>query len=177
MRFNVANLLQEDVGETSTVSFEVAPDAFDEALGLIDPVVGQARLLRTNRGLLADMRLTTRARLPCSRCLADVIIPISGRTIDEFFPVVDLRTGARVAVEEEAEGFPLTESHELDFAEPARQVIYLEIPMQPLCAPECAGLCPRCGHNLNTSRCACSFEPADARLSPLAQWLRADADS
>lgn len=177
MRFNVAHLLHEDVGAISTVSFEAAPDAFDEALGLIDPVVGEARLLRTNRGILTDMRLKTRARLPCSRCLVDVTIPISGRATDEFFPVVDLRTGAPVTIDEESDGFPLTESHELDFAEPARQVMYLEMPMQPLCTPECAGLCPRCGQNLNHGRCGCRVDAADARLSPLAQWLSAGADS
>jgi uncharacterized protein len=37
----------------------------------------------------------------------------------------------------------------------AAEQVYLEIPMKPLCSPECRGLCPRCGANLNTETCAC----------------------
>ena len=30
-----------------------------------------------------------------------------------------------------------------------RDAVVLELPFQPLCRPDCAGLCPQCGANLN----------------------------
>lgn len=35
------------------------------------------------------------------------------------------------------------------------EVISLALPVQPLCKPECAGLCSRCGVDLNQGDCGC----------------------
>ena len=48
------------------------------------------------------------------------------------------------------------EDGELDVAAWARDQIALEVPNQILCRPDCAGLCPVCGKDLNV-------EPHDAR--------------
>lgn len=47
----------------------------------------------------------------------------------------------------------------LDLTPMLREQIILAAPMQPLCKDDCAGLCPRCGQNLNDRRCACEPEP------------------
>ena len=41
--------------------------------------------------------------------------------------------------------------------------LLLSLPMQPLCAEDCKGLCPGCGANLNSGSCAC---PEGERKSP-----------
>ena len=68
----------------------------------------------------------------------------------------------------------LNEAHEVDLTEPVRQSVLLEIPMKPLCRPDCAGLCPHCGKNRNEGPCDCQEEPADPRLSVLADWLKSE---
>jgi uncharacterized protein len=45
--------------------------------------------------------------------------------------------------------------------------LQLNIPMKPLCRPDCAGLCPTCGADLNQGACACA-KPADPRWDRLA---------
>jgi len=43
----------------------------------------------------------------------------------------------------------------LDIDEDIRQEMILDYPMKIVCKPECKGLCPNCGQNLNISKCDC----------------------
>jgi DUF177 domain-containing protein len=59
------------------------------------------------------------------------------------------------------------ENEQLDLVPLVRETVLLELPDAPLCRPECAGLCPACGINLNTGTCDCTAPPGDARWSAL----------
>jgi uncharacterized protein len=174
MRFNVAQLLRESPGAIRWYEVDEAPYAVDDGVHVVEPIAGRVHVARTNRGVVVEARLRTRVRQECARCLRDVTSPIAIRFAEEYFPTVDPRTGLPVGAPEDGVGFMLTETHELDLREPVRQTILVEQPMQPLCRAECAGLCPTCGQDLNEWRCACDATPADARLAPLAEWLRAN---
>lgn len=52
--------------------------------------------------------------------------------------------------------------------------IVLNWPGQILCIPECKGLCPHCGANLNTNGCSCKDDYIDPRLSILKQLTNED---
>jgi uncharacterized protein len=43
----------------------------------------------------------------------------------------------------------------VDLTADIREDMLLNLPAFPLCSPECRGLCPQCGHNLNEGPCAC----------------------
>ena len=60
--------------------------------------------------------------------------------------------------EEEDEIYYYQGDH-IDLAPMLREQMILAAPIQPLCSENCAGLCPRCGQNLNEERCACAPEP------------------
>ncbi len=48
--------------------------------------------------------------------------------------------------------------------------LVLGLPFSVLCSPNCKGLCPHCGINLNCETCKCKSEqPGDPRLSVLKQ--------
>lgn len=55
----------------------------------------------------------------------------------------------------------------IDLAEPVRDRLFLEVDMYPLCRPECAGFCNRCGRNLNEGSCDCEPEPGVTRWAAL----------
>ena len=63
------------------------------------------------------------------------------------------------------EAYPLA-GDELDLEPLARDAVLLELPLAPLCAEDCRGLCPTCGANRNTEPCACP-RPVDPRWSAL----------
>ena len=50
------------------------------------------------------------------------------------------------------------QGEQLDLTPMLREQIILTAPMQPLCKEDCAGLCSKCGQNLNERRCACEPE-------------------
>lgn len=47
---------------------------------------------------------------------------------------------------------------EIDISEEVRESVLLALPERMLCRPDCKGLCPQCGKNLNEGRCACTPE-------------------
>lgn len=72
---------------------------------------------------------------------------------------------AEAQTEEEVEGDDryFYQGDHVELAPMLREHIILAAPMQPLCREECAGLCVRCGKDLNEGPCQCPAEaPATA---------------
>ena len=56
---------------------------------------------------------------------------------------------------------------ELDLGQAVREEMILAIDPYVVCRPECKGLCPRCGANLNEGACNCTTDEADPRWEAL----------
>ena len=50
---------------------------------------------------------------------------------------------------------------------PIREALILEVPVVMLCRPDCKGLCPHCGKDLNEGPCSCSISTGDPRWEAL----------
>lgn len=50
---------------------------------------------------------------------------------------------------------------QLDLEPLARDAVLLELPVAPLCAADCRGLCATCGANLNNGACRCAPDTED----------------
>ena len=59
----------------------------------------------------------------------------------------------------------------VDLDEVAREAIIFNTQMRYVCSPDCKGLCPRCGQDLNEGPCNCGPEP-DERFAALADLLK-----
>ena len=70
---------------------------------------------------------------------------------------------------EDPELFPIEDS-ELDLDELLETCFILDMDSKFLCRPDCAGLCPGCGANLNDGECTCR-QTYDPRLAVLEQLL------
>lgn len=55
----------------------------------------------------------------------------------------------------------------VDLTDDIREDILLDLPAYPVCAPECKGLCPQCGKNLNTGPCLCRPPQEEGRWKAL----------
>ena len=107
-----------------------------------------------------DLRLAFDVRLhgPCMRCLADA--------------VVDVHVDAREYHANDASGSDELRSEyvaddQLELSAWARDAIALALPDQILHAPDCAGLCPVCGKDLNVEPHTHDDEVPDPRWSAL----------
>ncbi|HEY3843780.1 MAG TPA: DUF177 domain-containing protein [Acidimicrobiales bacterium] len=97
----------------------------------------------------------------CRRCTAPVsgelVIPVRERFVD--VPVIAGDPGS------EDELYPIVDDT-IDLGPLARDAVVLELPMAPLCADDCRGLCPQCGADRNEGECAC-VAPRDPRWANL----------
>ncbi len=123
------------------------------------------------RFVLVTGKVTTTVTLECSRCLTLFEHPLEAL----FEAQCDIRTFHLMAeglpVEEGEEVTAIFDSNSVDLWELARQAVIVHLPMRPLCHPECKGLCPHCGANLNETTCSCEM-PADPRWAALEQLLQ-----
>lgn len=134
-------------------------------------VQGEVSIVRTHRGVLLQGTLCTEAELACSRCLSTFTCPLTLNIEEEYMPEIDVTTGIPLPPPEEPGTFTINEHHILDLTEAVRQHALLAIPMKPLCCEDCAGLCPRCGHNLNDGPCDCPTQAINPRWSKLINQL------
>jgi uncharacterized protein len=160
MHINVAQLLKEPIG--SSRSFHI-----DESLGIddINSVKGEVTLIRTNRGIIAKAEMTASVTGICSRCLKPIDYEINYSFNEECLP--SLSTSEGPSLTDQTDNITIDESHVLDLSEVMRQYTLLTMPVKPLCRPDCAGICPSCGHNLNQSPCQCPSHAYDQRWSAL----------
>jgi uncharacterized protein len=65
----------------------------------------------------------------------------------------------------------------LDVDEELLEMLEMDFPTKILCREDCAGLCPKCGKNLNLGTCNCVTKEIDPRLAPLAKLLEKYRDT
>ncbi|MEX2212205.1 MAG: DUF177 domain-containing protein [Gaiellaceae bacterium] len=114
---------------------------------------------RTSTGMLFELRFTGRLHGPCQRCLADAVVE---RTI----PAREYQANSP---DDEELRTPYIEDDRLDLSAWARDALALSLPEQILCRPDCAGLCPVCGKDLNVEPHEHEEESVDPRWEALAQ--------
>ena len=66
---------------------------------------------------------------------------------------------------EDEEAYPIVEDA-VDLAPMVHEAILSELPLAPLCADDCLGLCPYCGNDRNDEPCRC-VAPRDLRWASL----------
>lgn len=128
-------------------------------------------------GVLARLRLQGQLHQECRRCLEPVTVLVEERIDLLFSPegVGEADEGVGEA-DRDDESRPLPEgSTELDLTEAIREETILSQSSLALCKPDCLGLCPRCGVNLNEESCQCSSEDRDPRWDAL-RALREERD-
>lgn len=115
-------------------------------------------------------RLATRVKIPCARCLEPVEQDVAASFELVYRPVAAISREEEVklkAVEADVGFYP---GDGLFLADVVAEQVNLALPMKVVCDPNCRGLCPGCGVNLNRERCRCAPRPVDPRLAPLADF-------
>ena len=132
---NVAQLLKEPVG--SSRSYDIDEVIDEPAAGCVK---GKIMLVRSGQGILVLGKLTAELELICSRCLNAFLCPISFTIEEEFLSTVDVSSGLPLFLPQESDGFTIDSNHMLDLGKLICQYVLLNLPMKPLCRPDCAGI-------------------------------------
>jgi uncharacterized protein len=167
MLFNVSGLILEGIGATRKHQIDGTLLSDDRGP---EQITGEVELLRTKAGVLVRAHLRLEEPETCSRCLKPLQETIRIDFEEEFRTRVD-PLSAEPAEDEDYDAFYVDENHQLDLTEAVRQYREASAEMQPLCRPDCKGLCPRCGQDLNQGQCSCSTGPVDNRWAALSGLL------
>ena len=107
-------------------------------------------------------------QLSCSRCLEPVPWSVAEDFSFEYHLPESAPRDAEAGLDESDLNISFLQGQELDLIELAAEQVLLAMPMRILCQSSCAGLCPRCGANLNqVEDCGCKPE-VDPRWGALA---------
>jgi uncharacterized protein len=122
---------------------------------------------RAASGDVFRLVFTTRLEGPCMRCLAPAAVDVD----------IDAREyeSSDAAADEELRTEYVVDG-ELDVDAWAHDLVSLSVPDQIPCRPDCAGLCPICGKDLNVEPHEHSDVAVDPRWSAL-ESLRSQHDS
>jgi uncharacterized protein len=105
---------------------------------VVDATLDVSRM--TGGGYALRLRFEAGLSGPCMRCLeaAAPVVEVDAREVEQPGGSEEMRS-------------PYVRDEQLDLSAWARDAYALALPAQVVCTPECAGLCPECGENLNTA--------------------------
>jgi uncharacterized protein len=122
-----------------------------------EQVPAELALTRATTGTVFALTFTVRLHGPCYRCLGDAALELP----------IEAREYQAVSPEDEEMTTPYLADQTLDVSAWARDAVALALPDKILCRPDCAGLCPVCGKNLNDEPHEHVEETADPRWAVL----------
>jgi uncharacterized protein len=124
------------------------------------PVPVDLQITQASGATVFDLRLRAHVAGPCMRCLgfAELQIDVAAR---------ELHDPAAPAADDLSSDYVVANRLEVDSW--ARDAIALELPEQILCQPDCAGLCPVCGKDLNVEPHEHAYLELDPRWSVLGE--------
>jgi uncharacterized protein len=165
----------EGLGSRLVLAGTVATGQIDAGGRAFLPAGGieyRLELVNTGGAVLLSGKATGRLQAVCDRCLAKTEFDLSAE-VQEYLVFSGSLSSFANANAEFVVVEPTDETDLLPFIEAA---LVFELPMTVLCTPDCAGLCPRCGADLNAGACACDKGPVDDHpFAALKALLEVDA--
>ncbi|MCM8770381.1 MAG: DUF177 domain-containing protein [Candidatus Omnitrophica bacterium] len=135
MKIDINKIPVEGLSEEEDIN----PDELDLATQVVtfkEPISVSIFATKITNVVQVEVTLRARMQLVCSRCAEE----FSKELLHKF----------RLSY--------LIEKNQLviDLDPDIREELILNYPLNPLCRPDCKGLCPKCGKNLNEGNCNCT---------------------
>jgi uncharacterized protein len=152
MRFKINEIGDEGLALNVAVTADwlqtVSPDL--EARPGLGGLTLRGRLIKSGADYLLQGNILGMLETACARCLETARLSVDVPVTLTFVPADD--DDDSIGDEPDVVGFA---GREIDISDQLRDEIVLAIPVKPLCAESCRGLCPVCGGNRNHEPCDC----------------------
>lgn len=134
----------------------------------------ELRLEAVSEGVLVTGTASAVAVGECVRCLREVTEAVVV-DLTELFTYPGSRS-ERTAVEEGEDPLPTLAGDLLDLETTLTDALVTALPFQPLCSPDCAGLCAVCGVRLDDAEPGHAHEVLDPRWAALSSLASQEPD-
>ena len=136
MKIYVDNIPSEGLEIREDIDHKkILPDLDAVSVSFVRPIDVKAKVVKAERDVFIDVVLEADCEYTCARCLA------------KFQKVFKKNFNM---------SYEVSPGDILEIDEDIRQEIVVDYPMKILCEPDCKGLCPNCGQNLNVEKCDCN---------------------
>lgn len=150
-------------GHLSETGYELGNHEFSLPSGIDYDLV----LTNAGEGILATGLLRAHVEGTCDRCLDPAAFDVTGE-VDEYYLFHEPEEVAEDEDDDEEEGpdYSLVGPDQtIDLTDALSSALIMETPFVVLCKPDCKGLCPVCGANLNHEDCGHAAQIEEERLS------------
>lgn len=164
-----------DGGTLTVKDASIAP----KELGLAEPFTAKPATVSydlhyTFGKVYAKMKGAAEIHLTCGRCLKDFDQDVNVDFLVQFEEKPERATLHGADPDDPEENVAFMVDEEMLLGEELRQELELQVPFRPLCKPNCAGLCPRCGADLNAGPCGCDRTPQNSPFAKLRGLIKED---
>ena len=160
-RLNVGFIAHQEVGYKHEVPFEFDQIQISDDLDLRH-FEGTVTIGRTPQGLIVQAAFSAETTLECVRCLNDFNCKLD-------WNLTELYAFNEKSVSES--DLILPDDAHIDLQPLIREYALLEVPIKPICKPDCLGLCSVCGEDLNLGDCGHKDTIEDSPFSTLKDLL------
>ena len=161
LRLNVGFLAKSPIGISRIFDFEDDCMPVGDDLVLAD-FAGMAKISRTPQGLLVQGEFQGSIPQECVRCLGEF-------SQNMHWDFTELYAFKKENITESGLLFP--EDAHIDLEPLIREYALLEVPINPLCRPDCKGLCATCGENRNEVNCGHANNTGETSFTKLGDLL------
>ena len=154
-------------GETNelTVDYSLSIDESVEDITFPDKISVTGSVKNMAGYITLTLDANVKYETACARCL----VPIKAEKSISLNKTVI--TNTEDFQDTENDDYIISEDGYIDSDETLIEQIVLELPLRHLCKPDCKGLCPKCGADLNISECGCDTTEPDPRFDVLRKLL------
>lgn len=151
----------------TSIPFQFVIKASDMGFGQIDyafigDIAVKGMVISTGQAYRVQGVIRCLKSFTCDRCLEHAVEEQSHKFSEDFKPAEDC---------EENEAVESFSGDVIDLAGLVHDTILAAQSVSNICSPECRGLCPVCGANLNEGECGCNRDIIDPRLAMLQHLL------
>jgi uncharacterized protein len=153
MIVNVAPLLKQPVGARADYRVAESPiDPQGDNSGLLEAgavsIDADITATHTNPGAYLEGAADANVKAICSRCLVPIETPVHAEFAEQYYARFGVLSGEALG-EAPADAKTIGSDFKIDLTPLLREELFLATPFAPLCRPNCKGLCPECGDDLN----------------------------
>jgi uncharacterized protein len=134
--------------EPSEINLDLPGYSLEEA------VVFAGHAAKADDGVYVEGTIRGTVHPECSRCLTTFEMPLELDMNVVYVPEEE-RTGKQSETLDPDSNLSFYEGDSIDLLREIKDLILTSLPIKPICRPDCKGICPQCGADLNAAACKC----------------------
>jgi uncharacterized protein len=149
------------------IELELKDNIKTDVVRIVSPVNSVLRFDKIEDEVIVKGALSADVELQCSRCLNNFPTRISSQVNVVYHPVREIVKSEQHELKSAELDTVFYSDNIIETDDLLGEQLILNLPMKPLCSPDCKGFCPKCGADLNISGCGCETKETDSRFDVL----------